>query len=439
MSHIPEQDASTAPEAAEAVSVVMPVLNEERHLAEAVAHVLHQDYPGELELILALGPSTDATTQIAKQIAAVDARVIVVDNPSGKIPSAINAAIKAARHQIIARVDGHALLPPGYLQLAVTTLLETGAVNVGGIMAADGVTPFQQAVAWAMTSPFGVGSSRFHTGGRPGPVDTVYLGVFLRTAIERVGGYDEEYLRAEDWEMNHRIRQSGGLIWFQPALRVTYRPRASLARLGTQYFGYGRWRRVIARQYPGTISLRYLAPPAAATVIFAGTVAGIAGLAGLASAGGVGWGVLAGLGFAAPVGYGIGVLAASASAARQVPPRVAARLPLVLVTMHMCWGAGFLTSSRRLAGCGGQARQPADPARLALAGLEHALHERGVHEHLHEHEVREHEVREHEVREHEVREHALHEHAVHEHAVHEHAVHERGDREAQTEAGGVGA
>ena len=96
----------------------------------------------------------------------------------------MNAAIKAARHEVIARVDGHAAAP-GYLSLAVATLQETGAVNVGGIMSAEGITPFQQAVAWAMTSPFGVGASRFHTGGQAGPADTVYLGVYRREAIER--------------------------------------------------------------------------------------------------------------------------------------------------------------------------------------------------------------------------------------------------------------
>ena len=115
------------------------------------------------------------------------------------------------------------------------TLSVTGAANVGGMMAAAGETPFQQAVAWAMTSRFGVGASRFHTGGRPGPVDTVYLGVFRRSAIERVGGYDEEYLRAEDWELNHRIKAAGHLIWFTPELRVTYRPRASLRALAKQH------------------------------------------------------------------------------------------------------------------------------------------------------------------------------------------------------------
>jgi succinoglycan biosynthesis protein ExoA len=366
MSHMSEQNAGAAGPAApsaggepaggsappvasaEPVSVVMPVLNEERYLAESVQRILSQDYPGQLELVLALGPSRDATTEIAKRIAAADSRVTVVDNPTGKIPAAINAAINAARHQIIARVDGHALLPPGYLRQAVATLTETGAVNVGGIMAAEGTSPFQQAVAWAMTSSFGVGASRFHTGGSPGAVDTVYLGVFRREAIERVGGYDEEYLRAEDWEMNHRIRQCGGLIWFQPAMRVTYRPRASVAALGSQYFQYGRWRRVVARQHTGTINLRYLAPPAATLAITLGTLAGIAGLAGLASATSGAWPTVATCGFAAPVLYGAGVLAVSAQAARQLRSSVAARLPLVLATMHLCWGAGFLTSPRRL-------------------------------------------------------------------------------------------
>jgi succinoglycan biosynthesis protein ExoA len=330
------------------VSVVMPVRNEERHLEESVRHVLSQDYPAGLELVLAIGPSRDRTVEIAQRLAAADSRITLVPNPSGRIPSAINAAIKASRHSIVARVDGHALLPPGYLGAAVRTLQETGAVNVGGIMAAEGVTAFQQAVAWAMTSPAGVGGSRFHTGGKPGPADTVYLGVFRRAAIEQGGGYDEAYVVAEDWEMNHRIRQGGGLIWFQPALRVTYRPRASIRELGRQYFRYGRWRRVVARQHQGTINLRYLAPPAAVAVMTAGTALGIAGLAALASGAGGIWPVLLAAGFAAPVLYAAGIAAVAAMAARSLRPQVAARLPLVLATMHLCWGIGFLTSPASL-------------------------------------------------------------------------------------------
>ncbi len=121
----------SAPGTFPGISVVMPVRNEERHLADSVREVLSQDYPGELELALAVGPSRDRTSEIAERIAAGDSRITVVPNPSGQIPSALNAAIKASRHSVVARVDGHCLLPPGYLRTAVRALEETRADNVG--------------------------------------------------------------------------------------------------------------------------------------------------------------------------------------------------------------------------------------------------------------------------------------------------------------------
>ena len=329
------------------VSVVMPVRNEERHLAEAVRHVLGQDYPGEFELVLAVGPSADRTEQIARDLAAAQPRLTVVPNPTGQIPAALNAAVGVARHAVIARMDGHALMPPGYLATAVAALTETGAADVGGVMAAVGVTTFQQAVAWAMTSKAGVGSVAFHTGGGAGPVDSVYLGIYHREAIERAGGWDEGMLRAEDWDLNYRIRAGGGRIWFTPDLRVTYRPRASVRTLAAQYFHYGRWRRVIVREHPETASFRYLAPPAAAALVTAGLLAGLAGLGALAASGPAGaqWLIV---GLTIPVMYLAGVTAVAAALARGVPATVRARIPLVLAAMHMAWGAGFLTSPRRL-------------------------------------------------------------------------------------------
>jgi GT2 family glycosyltransferase len=325
----------------------MPVRNEERHLAEAVRHVLGQDYPGEFELVLAVGPSADRTEQIARDLAAAQPRLTVVPNPTGKIPAALNAAVGAARHAVIARMDGHALMPPGYLATAVAALTETGAADVGGVMAAVGVTTFQQAVAWAMTSRAGVGSAAFHTGGGAGPVDSVYLGVYHREAIERAGGWDEGMLRAEDWDLNYRIRAGGGRIWFTPDLRVTYRPRASVRTLAAQYFHYGRWRRVIVREHPETASFRYLAPPAAAALVTVGLLAGLAGLAWIA-AGGPAAAQWLTAGLVVPVIYLAGVTAVAAALARGVPATVRARIPLVLAAMHMAWGAGFLTSPRRL-------------------------------------------------------------------------------------------
>jgi succinoglycan biosynthesis protein ExoA len=336
--------------AAGPVSVIMPVRNEEPNLAESVGHVLSQAYPGELEIVLAVGPSSDKTEQIAKDLAARDPRVRVVANPSGSIPSALNAAVRASSHPVIVRVDARSRLPANYIASAVSTLHKTGAVNVGGVRAARGVTPFQQAVAWAMTSPFGVGASLYNTGGSAGPSNSVYMGVFRRAAIEKVGGYDEQYLRAEDWEMNHRILASGGLIWFQPELRVTYRPRRTVRALAVQYFLYGRWRRAVARQHPGTMTLRYLAPPAALIALLIGTLAGLAGVASLADRTGTWWQWLLTAGMLVPLTYVIGLLVVTVRAgtdARISGPSVV-RLPIVLATMHLCWGAGFLTSPRGL-------------------------------------------------------------------------------------------
>jgi glycosyltransferase involved in cell wall biosynthesis len=337
----------------------MPVRNEEAHLAESVARVLAQRYEGEFELVLAVGPSRDRTEEIAWQLASGDPRVTVVQNPSGKIASAMNAAIKAARYDVITRIDGHAMLPGGYLTTAVQTLMATGAADVGGVMAAEGITPFQQAVAWCMTSPVGMGAAANHTGGDAGPADTVYLGVYRRDAIERVGGYDETMIVAEDWELNYRIRASGGLIWFTPELRVTYRPRASLYTLAHQHFRYGRWRRVVARRYPETVNRRYLAPPAAVAVNLAGTALGIVGLAGIAAQLPAAVTYLT-LGFAFPAVYLAGVTCAAALLARGLPLAVRARVPVVLATMHMTWGLGFLTSPRKFA----RLRKPAGSGRL---------------------------------------------------------------------------
>lgn len=321
------------------ISVIMPVLNEERHLADAVAHILGQDYPGELELVIALGPSKDRTDEIAAGLAAADPRVRTVPNPTGKTPAGLNAAIAATRHEVIVRVDGHGLLAPGYLRTAVRLLAETGAANVGGVMHAEGQSVFERAVAVAMTSKLGVGNAKFHTGGAAGPAETVYLGVFRREVLEKQRGYNEAFIRAQDWELNHRIREDGGLVYFSPELHVTYRPRPSVRTLARQYFDYGRWRRIVMRTHAGTASLRYLAPPIAVLAIILGTVLGLISFAT------VPW--LA-AGFAPLIGYVLGTVLGSLRETRGQPLGVRARLPLVLATMHFSWGWGFLTSPKSL-------------------------------------------------------------------------------------------
>jgi len=319
------------------VSVIMSVRDEERHLTDAVEHVLDQDYPGEVEVVLAVGPSRDRTAEIAADISARDLRVRVVDNPAGRTPNGLNAAIAAARHGIVVRVDGHGLLPPGYIRRAVEVLRESGAANVGGIMQAEGQTDFERAVARAMTSPLGVGGARFHLGGRAGPADTVYLGVFRRDVLQRLGGYDEHFVRAQDWELNHRIRQSGETVWFTPDLVVAYRPRDNLRALAGQFFRTGQWRREVIRRHPETANLRYLAAPAVSSAVGVGALAGLVGTLGRPR-----W--LA-LGWLAPAGYAVGVVVAGLVEGRELPWRVRTWLPAVMATMHLSWGAGFIVGS----------------------------------------------------------------------------------------------
>ncbi len=313
-----------------AISVILPVLNEESHLQSAVHSILSQDYQGAIEVILAVGPSHDRTLEIAQEMSRNDSRVVLVDSPTGRTAAGLNLALNKSQSPVIVRVDGHAQIPEDYLRLVVEILNSTGAVNVGGVMAAVGTTPFERAVAGAMRSPLGVGASRFHTGGEAGEVDTVYLGAFRREALIAIGGFDERFTRAQDWELNFRLRENGGLVYFDPRLHVTYRPRSTVRALAKQYFEYGRWRRVVSRRHSGTINYRYLAPPFALVGFSLSLFAGI----------------FLPILFTPAAIYLLFVVLASIKIATSI--REYLLLLAVIPTMHFAWGAGFISSPKTL-------------------------------------------------------------------------------------------
>jgi hypothetical protein len=208
---------------------------------------------------------------------------------------------------------------------------ESGAVNVGGLMHADSQSGLQRTIAQAMRSKLGVGASKFHTGGKAGPSDTVYLGTFKKSAILAAGSFDERYIRAQDWELNHRMRAQGGLIWFDPRLVVTYRPRKSLSKLAKQYFQYGRWRRVISRQHPRTTNFRYLAPPVALVINLLSVIFGA---------------FVAQIFFIPVLIYLVILVIGGLIIGRKIADKLL--MPFVLATMHLSWGAGFITSPKKL-------------------------------------------------------------------------------------------
>ncbi len=314
-----------------AVSVILPILNEERDLRDCISAILQQKYDGKLEVILALGPSTDNTNQIANSLAQADSRIKLVNNPTGKTAAALNLAITAASSEIICRIDGHAEISDTYIKTAVKIMMQTGAVNVGGLMNASADRGFQSVVATAMRSRIGVGSSKFHTGGEAGPADTVYLGTFKKSAILQAGGFDEKYIRAQDWELNHRLRLNGGVIWFDPRLVVTYRPRDTFRKLAKQYFEYGRWRRAVSREHKGTVNYRYLAPPIALVINSLSIILGL---------------FFSSIFFLPVLIYLLTIIFSSLFIGKSIYEKLT--LPMVLITMHVSWGFGFITSPKNL-------------------------------------------------------------------------------------------
>ncbi|MGZ0710504.1 glycosyltransferase family 2 protein (plasmid) [Coraliomargarita sp. W4R53] len=322
----------------------MPVLNERAYLEKAVATVLAQQIDAPMELVVALGPSNDGTTELARTLAAADSRIRLLDNPAADIPVGLNLAISAGRYPTIVRVDAHSELNEGYTQRALATLSRVRAANVGGVMRADGRTPFQRAVARAYNSPIGLGGGAYHGGTQEGEAESAYLGVMRRDVLEEVGMFDESIRRGEDWELNLRIRRAGYRVWFDPSLSVTYWPRESWIQLARQFVATGRWRGELVRRFGRGNSIRFFAPPALVLSLMAAVVVGIVQLSGVLD--GL-WSLVASLIYLPVVIYALMIVVVSLGSAGGRGWRDKVWTVAVLPTMHFSWGYGFLIGMLR--------------------------------------------------------------------------------------------
>ena len=313
------------------VSVVIPCRNAPGTIAATLDSIVAQRYDGPVEIIVADGSDDDRTARVIRE---AHPGVRVIPNPERIASTALNRAVAASAGEVILRCDAHAELTPGYIARAVATLRRTGAANVGGRQVPVGDGLFGRAVGLALTTPLGAGDSRYKTGGPEGPVDTVYLGVFRRDALAAVGGFDPTLLRNQDYELNWRLRRSGETVWFDPGLRVLYRPRRNLRQLARQYFSYGRWKAAMLLRHPKSTRPRQLAAPA--------LCAGL-GLSAALCAGPEPW-----LAAAIPLVYLLSLAIGSAAVGIRRRDRAALLLPLALATIHLSWGLGFLLPARRL-------------------------------------------------------------------------------------------
>lgn len=244
-------------EAPPTVTVAVPVLDEQVHLAACLEAIAAQTYRDVVEVLVVDGGSSDGSRDIASSFELVR----IIDNPRRTRPAALNLAIAAAQGDVLVRVDARTLIAPDYVERCVATLETTGAAIVGGPMHYHAEGPRQRGIAAAMESRLGGGPAAFRRDNPPaGLVDTVYLGAYRVDTIRRLGGYDEDFRGNEDAELNHRARSAGG-VWLDSSIRSTYAVREGLRGLARQYRRYGRARAGTIRKHPTSLAPRQLAVP----------------------------------------------------------------------------------------------------------------------------------------------------------------------------------
>lgn len=313
------------------VSVIVPVRREMAVIERFLASLAAQDAGDfEWEAIIADGMSDDGTVDVLAKWAQRWLKLTVIDNPRGYVSSGLNAAVLAARGDIIVRMDAHSEYAPDYLRQCIAVLQETGADNVGGPALTRATGWMARAIAAAYHSRFGSGGARFHDPNYEGPVDTVPYGCWRRATLERAGLFDESLVRNQDDELNLRIVRGGGRVWQSPRIRSWYWPRSSLRALFTQYFQYGLWKVAVIRKHRRPASWRHLAPGvcvllgvglAMASVFWRLPLFVLCGLAGV---------------------YAALSLVASVAAARRYGWDLLPALPVVFAVYQVAYGLGFL-------------------------------------------------------------------------------------------------
>jgi hypothetical protein len=311
------------------VSVLIPVLDEAAYLPEVVARMRAQDFEGEVEFLFVDGGSADGSREYLEGLD--DPRIRVLDNPHRRTPFALNIGLRAARGELVARMDAHTRYPAAYLRLGAERLRAGWVTHVSGpqIAVGDG-QGWSDRVALALSTPLGAGGASFRSAGDAEfEVDTGFTGMWRRDVLERAGGWDEGWLTDQDCELAFRLREvAPGAHVCVPAMAAEYIPRRTLGALRRQYWQYGLHKVRTFRRHPAAMRPSHLLPPAVAATAAAAPFSRLA-RAGLA--------VYAGA---------LAVTAARAAAAGAKPADAAA-LPLVYATMHLPYGAGLFAGAAR--------------------------------------------------------------------------------------------
>lgn len=331
------------------VTIIIPIRNEANFIKRSLGAVLAQDYPADrIEILVVDGMSNDGTREIVRDMferfsvstskrsnvpTFQRSNLRLLDNPAQIVPTAMNIGIRAARGDIIVRVDGHCEIPEDYVRTCIAALEETDADNnVGGMQKPVGEGYIGEAIALATSTPLFIGNAYFRYAEERRYVDTVYLGAYPREVLERIGLYDEELVRHQDYELNCRLRNAGGKILYLPELTVTYTPRGSWWKFAKQYFQYGFWKVRVMQKTADAFQLRHFAPTLLTMFVLGGLLLTL-----LLPFKWVGWLYGAGLALYVAAAVGASVLVAARRGRWGHLPI----LPLIFATIHLSWGSGF--------------------------------------------------------------------------------------------------
>lgn len=314
------------------VSVLIPMRNEERHIEACLRSLAGQDYPRQrFEVLVMDGASTDRSRELAESLARrEDLPLRVIDNPGRTAARGLNIGLREARGDVIVRVDAHTAVAPDFLKESVTVLQETNADGVGGPIESVGEGPVGEAIALAMSSPFGIGNAHFRYSRETRYTDTVAFPAYRRGLFEEVGGFAEDIEYGEDDEFNYRLGDAGGKLLLTPRIKSLYYTRSSLSALFRQYLGYGRAKVEVLRRHPRQARLRQFVP-----AVFVAALAALSALSLLSRAFRTGLAVVA-------VSYAFASLAASLKIASSRGWRHLPLLPPAFACLHTAYGIGFI-------------------------------------------------------------------------------------------------
>ncbi len=310
------------------ITIIMPALNEARHIEAAIGSLAPPAGDEDCEIIVVDGGSTDDTAQIVKRLSARDRRIRLIDNARRIQSAGVNLAARCAdpRSLYLVRADCHALYPTDFARRVVATLRRTGAASVVVPMLSRGRGVMQRGIAAAQNSRLGNGGAAHRGMAASGFVDHGHHAGFDARAFRALGGYDESFSHNEDAEYDRRLTLSGGRIYLDQGLRIIYWPRADLSSLARQYWNFGKGRARTVRRHAMMPRPRQLAP--------VGVLGGLAGAGVLAPV------MPAALAFPA-LYVGVCLCWGAALAVRQRDPGAALSGPAAM-TMHLAWAGGFL-------------------------------------------------------------------------------------------------